>query len=193
MDQNPYAPPTLAADVPLANVRVPAQAMPWFAVGTRKLFAMCVLTLGLYVIFWFFCQYRAQKRAFRESTWPFARAFFAVLYAHELFRRVERAAKAADVQQSWTYGGMGVLFVVSAIVSRVLSRVSDSGPVTLLTLTMVFGLAYPVYRVQGTINDLLAREFGDFERNERFSVWNWLVGGLGALVIVAAVVGSVLP
>lgn len=196
MDQNPYAAPSLNADLASTKAGVPATALPWFAVGTRKLLVMSILTLGLYVIHWFERQYRFQKRTWGESSWPLARGLLAVFYAHELFRRVERAAKAVEIRPSWTSSAMGALFVASAITGRVLDRISGASAaraVGILSFVTLVGLAYPVYRVQRTVNELLAREFADFERNERFTVWNWLAAAVGALALVLAIVGMLLP
>lgn len=63
MQQNPYAAPTADLDARPAS----RDQQAWFAVGTRKLLVMSVLTFGLYTIHWFERQYRFQKNVRAES------------------------------------------------------------------------------------------------------------------------------
>lgn len=192
MDENPYAAPGLEASLPAREAHVHTGSMPWFAVGTRKLFVMTLLTFGLYLIHWFERQYRFQKRTWGDASWPLARGIFSVLFANELFRRVERAAKAIGIQPSWRARTMATLFVVSAILGRVFDQISATSTgigIAIVNLLTLFGLAYPLYRVQATVNALLEREFGNFERNERFTVWNWIMMACGAVAFVFLVAG----
>jgi hypothetical protein len=197
VNQNPYAPPSMDADKAVRRIGR-SETLPWFAVGTRKLMVMSVLTIGLYSLYWFERQYRFQRRTRRESTWPLARATFSIFFAHELFRRVEGAASQADIQPSWTSGTMGILFVTSAVVGRLCERLSGSfvtGPtstsLSLFGLFSVLGLAYPIVQVQGTVNRLLELERSDYDKNERVTVWNWLIIATGAVVLALAIFGYV--
>jgi hypothetical protein len=199
LEQNPYAAPSLDVDARAEQAKS-SGTMQWFAVGTRKLWVMSLLTFGIYPIYWFERQYRMQKRARWESTWPLARAIFAVFFAHELFRRVESAAARVEIHPSWSSGVLGTIFVVSAVVSRILDKVTDklvTGTVgsvlTALSIVLVLGLAYPIVQVQGTVNRLLSRERPDYDKNERFTVWNWLAIGAGSLILALAVYGLVAP
>lgn len=197
MDQNPYAAPSLDADVRVAG---PADTMPWFPVGTRKLWVMSVLTFGLYFIHWFERQYRFQKYTRGESTWPLARGIGSIFFAHDLFKRVEFAAKGAGISPSWQANSMATLFVVTEIVTRLLGRIPEklmsattNTVLTLFTVALVAVIAYPVVQVQGTVNQLLLRVNPGHDKNEGFTVWNWLVIALGVVVLALMVLGMALP
>jgi hypothetical protein len=197
--QNPYAAPTADLDTrPALASALDTQA--WFAVGTRKLFVMSLLTFGLYTIHWFERQYRFQKRVRGESTLPLARGIFSIWYANDLFRRVEGAAERGGVGHGWTAGGMAGIFIASAVTNRILDRVSNklttgafSSALALASIALLFGLAYPLVRVQGTVNEVLDQTTPDRERNETFTAWNWLLMLVGGALIVMAVIGSLLP
>jgi hypothetical protein len=198
LDQNPFAAPTTDLDVRPAGATLGQQA--WFAVGTRKLLVMSVLTFGLYTIHWFERQYRFQKGVRGEATMPLARGIFSIFFANELFRRVESAAHGAGVERSWTGSGMGGLFIVSAVAGRILDRISGklttgtvSSVLAVVSTLLLFGLAYPLVQVQGTVNEVLDRTNASRERNETFTGWNWLLMILGGGLLVMGVIGSFLP
>jgi hypothetical protein len=196
LEPNPYAAPT--ADLDVRPVSLAQQA--WFAVGTRKLLVMSVLTFGLYTIHWFERQYRFQKNVRGESTMPLARGIFSIFYANDLFRRVEGAAAGAGVGHGWKSSAMAGVFIASAVMSRMFDRISSkltSGTVSsvlaLASTLLLFGLAYPLVRVQGTVNTVLGQTNPNSERNDTFTVWNWLLIVLGGGLLVLGVVGSFLP
>lgn len=197
MEKNPYAAPAPEVDASIPRVTT-QDGQAWFAVGTRKLFVMSVLTFGLYAIHWFERQYRFQKRAKGGSLRPLARGIFSVFYANDLFRRIEGAAARADVGHSWTGSGMAGVYIASAVMSRFLDRVSDklttgtvSSVLALASIGLVFGLAYPLVQVQGTLNEVLARTNPGHDRNENFTVWNWLLMVLGGGLLGMGLFGVV--
>jgi hypothetical protein len=63
----------------------------------------------------------------------------------------------------------------------------------LLYVATVFCCVYAVARVNATLNTVLDREREDRERNEGFTVWNWILSVLCALFWVAAIVGLLFP
>jgi hypothetical protein len=197
LDPNPYAAPSLDVDSQIAHGTT--EATPWFAVGTRKLTVMSLVTMGLYGVYWFERQYRYQKRLRGEDSWPVARAIFSVFFANDLFKRVESAARGTGLNPPWTGKEMATIFVVAAIVGRVFDKVGEKiegpagGALGALSLLAVLGLVYPIVKVQGTINELLTRDGRPFDSNEGFTAWNWIVLALGGIVIVLASLSFVLP
>lgn len=192
---NPFAPPE--ADV--APSATDAQ-FPWFLVGTKKLVVMIFVTFGLYVVYWFERQYRFQKRVHGESTWPLARGLFSLFFAHDLFRRIAVENANEDLHHDWDASNLGRIYVVSIIASRVLDRVTRntvdlafSVIVTLLTIGLLGGLAWPLFKVQGTINEIAAHTHPTIDRNENFTVWNGLVIVLGSILMFFAIVGPFIP
>ena len=197
MEQNPFAAPKAEIDVRLAGA---VSDGPWFAVGTRKLLVMSVLTFGLYTIHWFERHYRFQKAARREDTMPLARGLFSIFFAKDLFWRVEVAAQEAQVRHGWAANSMAAMFVVCVLANRIVDRVSGkidvgttSAILTLASTALLCGLAYPLVRVQGTLNEVMDRNNPSRDRNETFTPWNWLLMLVGGGLLFMAVVGSFLP
>ena len=194
MERNPYAAPT-TDDAQTAAL----EGQPWFAVGGRKLLVMSFFTFGLYMVHWFERQYHFQKKVRKERTIPLARGIFSVFFANDLFRRVEVAANQVDVEHGWNASAMTSVFIVSAVLNRILDRASAklTGPTSnvlaMTSLLFIAGFVYPLFRVQGTVNEVLARTNPGFERNESFTVWNWILIGLGGLFLVLVAIGLAMP
>lgn len=167
---------------------------PWFLVGTNKLMLMTVLTFGLYSIHWFERQYRFQKRALDESTWPLARGLFSIFFAHELFRRIDAAAEDYEVAKAWTVSKIGGVYVGALVLNRVVDRVTrDVMEPVALSLIAVGGLAlvgvaaWSLSQAQATLNQMAERARTTMDRNEGLTIWNWLiVAFFGALILLGA-------
>jgi len=198
MEQNPYAAPSSHADSPAMEES--HGPLPWFAVGQNKLMVMALCTGGLYVVYWFERQFRFQKQALGERSWPLARGLFSIFFAHDLFRRIQIAARYLEIRASWSAKSQATTFVVCAILARIADRASaklTSGTtslvLSLLGILFVALFTLPLVKVQGTVNEILERTQPNFVRNERFSVWNWLVIALGVTVLALAALGSLIP
>jgi hypothetical protein len=181
--------------------RAPA---PWFAVGTRKLWALSILTCGVYVFYWFERQYRCQKRARLDATLPLVRTMFSAFYAPDLFGRVESEARGVGLQPSWTARSMAFVFATAQVASLVLETGSGlldgmaNSVLDVLSIAMVVGMAYPVCQVQATVNGLMDRAAeaaggSNADRNERFTFWNWVVSAIGVVILASTIYLSLFP
>jgi hypothetical protein len=174
---NPYAPP----QTEVADVALPAlvRRTPFFAVGTTKLLVMCLCTMTLYQLFWFYKNWRAWKLHSGENVTPVLRTLFAVLFCYPLFKRINERAEAAAV------GGFaaGVLATVWIVLS-VLYRLPD--PYWLVSFGAVFVLP-AVQAVANRVNETVAP---GHDRNRAFSAWNWVAVALGGPLMVLAIIGA---
>jgi len=193
--QNPFEAPKVDPDIP----SLPASQQPWFAVGTKKLVVMTIVTIGVYTIYWFERNYRFQKRALGENTWPLARGLFSVFFAHTLFRRIAAAAFDRDIRFTWTASSMGSLYVLVAIMSQSLSRITDgmelgpaAGLFALAEIVAICALAVPLVQVQATVNKIQEQTQARFDRNDHYTGWNWLAIILGGGILVLFLFGLVL-
>lgn len=190
----------MAQENPFATPEAHAVARPegtwaagWFAVGPTKVLVLTTVTLGFYAIYWFERQYRMQKRFYGEDTWPLARGVFSVFYAIDLFRRV----RALSSEQIWSADAMGWLYLGCAIVARVVDRLTmdaeaglANGLATLTSMALLGGMGFVLSQVQGHINAELDRVAPRREKNERFTVVNWLLIAAGSALIALGLAGS---
>ena len=67
----------------------------FFAVGKLKLAVLCICTLGLYELYWFYRNWQLVCRRSGLPGWwnPVLRSFFAIFFCYSLFKRVDREAR----------------------------------------------------------------------------------------------------
>lgn len=192
-DVNPYAAPgTPVEALPADLAHADSSEAPYFAVSTTKLVVLCVATLNIYSLYWFYKNWKQVKRttvAFGHIR-PFWRAFFSVFFTHELFRRVRVDAINLDVPTMGQADTRATLYVAAAIISGIASRFSPG--FGLADLLMVLPIVALVLE-QREINDVVARAAPSADRNSSFSAWNILTILAGAFVWLLLVIGMMLP
>lgn len=178
MDQNPYAPPrAVVADSPAEASGVEA---PLFAVSIVKLIVMSIVTLGLYEIYWAYKHWVGIRRREQSEIMPAPRAFFGVIFAWALFRRIENIGVAEGVPDAPPGGFLAICWIVVTLCWRLPDPVwwiSMAAPVFML----------PMQAYANRINAQLAPAH---DRNARFGWANiaWIV--VGAILLALAIVGA---
>ena len=71
---------------------MPAGQPIFFPVSSLKLVVMCIVTFGIYEVYWFYKNWKLIKQRTASDIMPFWRAFFAVLFCYSCFKRIEEAA-----------------------------------------------------------------------------------------------------
>lgn len=168
--------PPIMEVVPLAP-----PVSPWFPVGVRKLAVMCVGTLGLYQVYWFYEQWRHAAAQEDEDIWPWARAVFGVLFCYPLFERMTEWARERGVEIKDSALLLSAAFVVFTFAQRL------PGAWALVTLLT----ALPLLAAQARINAVPAmRDLPPDLRNDRLSpinVFGVLVGIFAIWMFVTGV------
>lgn len=125
---------------------------------------------------------------------------FSIFFAHELFRRVDALAEGYDVARRWTASRLGGIYVGALIFNRVLDRVSDRVVdavlifgTTVLSLGLIGLAAWVLAQVQATLNEVADRAQVAADRNERLTVWNWLILVVFGTLVFFAMIGPFIP
>ena len=188
METNPYAPPQAeVADVEPATLPI----TPFFPCSKTKLIVMSTLTLTLYQLVWFFMNWRHIQRK-GANVLPFVRSLFAVIFCYALFDRVRWYRKdlpSSSLQAGLLALGFIVVTIVSAIYDRVSERVADPLGPLLISLIASYASVLFLLPVQTAIDTINREEVPDHDRNDRFTVWNWLWMAIGVALTVAAFSG----
>ena len=180
MDANPYLPPEAAViEAPVAA----SQVAPAFAVSITKLVVMCIATLGMYQLFWFYKHWVAIKRRTRQDIRPVWRAIFGVIWCYSCFREIDEEARRADGANKLAFG----LLAATWIILTIMSRLPD--PYWMVSLLSSFVLI----PVQKQANALNAKAAPEADRNSRFNWMNitWLA--ISAPIWALALIGLMLP
>ena len=181
MTTNPYAPPVAEVqDVPVA---ISNAELPFFAVSVGKLFLMSICTLNLYQVFWFYQQWKAIKRREGSDILPAARAFFSVFYCYQCFAAIRSQAKQLGLDASVAAGPLATCWIGILVIARV--------PATYWWIS--FCAIFFMLPIQGYANAVNRALAPGHDENRRISGWNWLVVVPGALLIILALAGALLP
>ncbi|AKQ47686.1 hypothetical protein TH63_12350 [Rufibacter radiotolerans] len=84
-----------------------------------KFALLCVLTFGIYEIYWFYQNWNFIKEfEEREEIMPFWRSIFIVFFGQHLFSRVLVRAQEQGYQESYSSGGLLFAFFILTLLSR---------------------------------------------------------------------------
>jgi hypothetical protein len=156
-------------------------AAPWFRVGTAKLLLMCVVTFGLYQIYWFYQQWRhVQRRG--ERVHPALRTLFAAIFCYPLFRRVSADAVDRGVPQVPSAVACAVAFVLLSMTWRLPAPWSSLSLLSLLPLAMV----------QRAASAAALAAVPTADPNTRLTPVNWVGVVFGVSLLVMAVFAETL-
>jgi hypothetical protein len=162
---------------------VPAPpAAPWFRVGTAKLLLMCVVTFGVYEIYWFYQQWRhVQRRG--ERVHPALRTLFAGLFCYALFRRVSQDATERGIARAPS----AVLCAVAYIALAVTVKLPD--PWSTLSLLQLL----PLVLVQRAASAAALAAVPGADPNTRLTPINWIGVAFGVMLLLLTALAATLP
>ena len=177
---NPYATPQAPVeDSPTA----PDASENFFAVTPLKLAIMSLTTFNLYLLYWFYKNWKAVQRITGEKLNAPIRAFFYVLVSYGLLVRIRRHAESVGGVKLFPAGALALTVFLIGMLWRL------PEPYWLVSF---FGFL-PLIPAQNTVNEMNARVAPAADRNARFHGWNWLALTLGSVMVIMAVIGSFMP
>ena len=118
MTESIYAPP--AADIEISD----NADGNYYVVAPGKFLTLTVLTLGLYLVYWFYRQWRMIKERDESNIWPVPRGLFYVFFTHSLYSDINERLEQDGVRFQWSPGISATLVVILTVLSNVLGRLS---------------------------------------------------------------------
>jgi hypothetical protein len=190
---NPYAPPS--AHIAETGFGAAAAHAPFYVVSAGKAALLMFATFGFYALYWFWRHWKMHKIDKRLDIWPVPRAIFSIFFAHSLNREIDHRIQHEGRRHAWSPGGWATLYVVAALVSRLIDRL----PETVISLNASIGLlilllaavTLPIFHAQRAAN--IACGDPDAEANRRLTVANYIWLGLGTLWWGLIALGMLLP
>lgn len=167
----------------------------FYIVGLFKLAILFSCTLGLYMVYWFYRNWKLQKDTTDEDCWPIMRGVFFIFFTHELFARIDKKLRITERKYDWSSNYTATLFIGLVLISRISDKLALKGiglPYTdlagLILLPIIGILLIYVQRIINfTCNDV------DGESNNKFTSLNFLWIALGAICIALYIIGEALP
>ncbi|MBU2876047.1 MULTISPECIES: hypothetical protein [Aliiglaciecola] len=154
----------------------------FFVVSRTKLIILSFCTLNLYLIYWFYRNWKLQKDNADFDCTPIVRAIFNIFFTHSLFAQVNDALQSKGIACRAS-GLMATFYVITIIVSALTNRWEPS--VDQLALYVVFFLAtialilLPIWYVQDRINQVCDDPQG--AQNAALTLTNWIFILLGLI------------
>ncbi len=185
MNESIYAPPQ--ADI---EVREFADG-EYYVVAPGKFLALTILTMGLYLVYWFYRQWRTVKDRDQSNIWPVPRGLFYIFFTHSLYADINERLRNSGTSFQWSPGTSATLVVIVAILSNILSRLSGENigpPITdVLSIAIVPALAYLALPAQKAANAASGDADGSGNANFTGANWVWMI--LGGLVWALSLFG----
>src|SRR5687768_13100689 len=128
-----YKPPAADYDIQEAS----GAATAHYVVSVSKLVILFMATFGIYGVYWFYKHWDQQRHAYGLKIWPIARGIFAIFFTHSLFKAIHLSARQNGISPSWDPGTQATIYVVLAVVSRLLERADSLPGGTGMTLSLV--------------------------------------------------------
>jgi hypothetical protein len=185
---NPYQAPATAVPVPQPS---PPRVQPAAATDTRALFAPPALklvlmtfgTLGLYLVYWFYRNWKTIREVEGSEAWPFWRAVFSPIWSYGCFRAMASIAEGRHRELAFSPGMLALAYFLLNLSARLPDPWWVFCFFVFLPLLPVNSLARQYNQAEG---------IGD-EAAEHYSALNLLaiiiVGGLVALGFLGVLLG----
>ena len=179
---NPYAPPTAELDgvpgIPDEDREQP-YLMPC---STLKLLVLSAATFNLYLLYWFWKNFRHEQRRNREIS-VVLRTIFSGIFFYTLARGASDEADSRGIPAGYSPAVLTGLLWMAVVASRVLPD-----PWSLV----IFAYSVVLVPVQRTINRINRDIDPGLGAAERFRGWEIAIAALGGLLLLMAVLGSMI-
>ena len=176
---NPYAPPKAdVEDLPaFADRGVEPYMLPCSPV---KLFVLSATTFNLYLIYWFWKNFKYEQGR-NPEIWPVLRTIFSGIFFYTLARGALDEADSRGIRASYSPALLTALLWGTSIGTRFLPDI--------VAIVAVFLLALIVMPVQLVVNRINRHINPSLERAERFRIWEIVIAIPGGLLLLLAIVG----
>lgn len=163
----------------------------FYVVSVKKMFALTVFSLGLYVLYWTYRNWATYKRATGDRVIPVLRTFFGVFFLYALLKRVDRGFCSSGLSHKWspallTLGMVGTLALsfVPHLMEPAMSSphwLAEVSPREAIgRISMVYLVLFTVGGLQLWLMALIQEAINAHERdpfgenNDQLTLANWL-------------------
>lgn len=168
--------------------------IPKFYVVSLNKFAMLFIgTAGLYMVYWFYQQWKSYKLSVNGNQMPILRALFSIFFVHSLFNKLTAFYAIKSGKKSSALNTAATLFVVVSAISFASGYVPEDSELKpfllVLNLVFTFVLCWFCYQAQWFINYICNDING--ESNKEFTGANYAWIAVGALFWCMYVIGII--
>jgi len=174
----------------LIEKRKQEEGLQFFGVSIKKLCIMYILTLGFYILVYFYQHWKIYKIQNNLRISPVLRTVFAVFFIYSLFDKIDKKAKERNIAKLPAFSALATLYAITAVASGIAGSVTGPEEVIGTVVSFAFNMLglYPLYRVQFVVNAINNDEKGTI--NSRFTAINWAFIILGLFVWITTVIST---
>lgn len=155
----------------------------FFCIPFSKLLILTVATLGIYMAYWLYKNWKAEHER-DEDTSPFWRTIFAFIFNYSLFKRI---LESAEKQGYKTEYSAGLLYSLQ-IIGFVLGKAETSDLLLIIGLVLYF---FPIYIIQQAIEFNNSKiNPNSYKKNFKFTDREILVTVIMGLIFLNAIFGG---
>lgn len=144
---------------------------------------MALVTLGFYVLYWFYRNWKTIRHHDGDNIMPFWRAFFSPIWAYSCFREIKAATESQRNVAAVSPGAMAIVYFLLNLCSRL------PGNWWVLAF-FIFLPLLPFNSLARNYNQLNGQHSPDYDR---YGALNWLAIVVGGMVLALIALGLVLP
>ena len=165
-------------------------ATEYLAMPPGRLWLFCVLTWGIYELYWFYKNWQAVKRSQLPHIWPVPRSIFAIFFCYDLFKRVYESAKSNGYAESFSAQWLATGYIVMLIVQAIWNKMEYLGALDILIAAFVLSVTpLPLLSVQRAINFNNAKIGAHTQFDKKFTGGEVAIIVIGILFMLLAIWG----
>lgn len=165
----------------------------FYSISTGKFIILYLATFGLFRYYWHYKNWALEKQHFQDKSWPIMRMIFSIFFVHELFSRIENAAKTSPIPGYKLKSQEATPYVIVAIFISFANRINSPNLETATIIIAIVGeliLGWLILCVQKNVETI--RKVSNLLPNNKLTGWNWLVVIIGSIIYVAVGAGMML-
>ena len=176
MNQNPY-------QAPQADLSVPEEKAQhqFYVVSGFKFVTLYVVTLGMYILFWFYQNWKLHKAYNNTNVWPVPRAIFSIFFVHSLLERVQETLDAQGNTKSWSPAILASLYIIFTVISHIADGMASNDMASptsdLVSFAMLPLICLVLFKAQKMINLSQGDPAGLSNSNFTAANYFWIVVG----------------
>jgi len=155
----------------------------YYSVSTQKLAILSMCTLGLYIYYWFYKNWKCVRDDGGEKITPFLRAWFLLVTSYGLFKRILLSAQNQGYKNIHSAG----LLATAIILITITYKFPD--PYWLVALLNFV----PLIHVQNAINYNNLKLNPNYEISKNFNWKEVVIAVVGGIILILAIYGTLMP
>jgi hypothetical protein len=130
-----------------------AQLQCFYVVSRTKFCLLYITTMGIYIVYWGYENWRRLDSAKNLGIWPIPRAIFNIFFTHSLYKHIDRELKERHIFWKWHPTLYATIYVIFELANQYFQTMNSS-----LTERLIYFLFTPALIIITMIPALIAQQ-----------------------------------